>query len=249
MPNNRLVNHLFGLKLWSVILKLTSAVSGSHKHFTIANPERWISQNPNILSEIDFYFNESKVKESEKKFIVSLHIQRAKISSTRLVDRYQSTQWYQAILDQILKTLRNAEVECRIELHTDATESSQSWDIGEGVSIKTLEYWRKGGFLDSSGKAILGNEDFFATLGKTQSELEIFTGIDPLEAWKLMARSNILITGKSSFSYIGGLMARDALVITPSYFNRGLNSWLVLPENLKEENLLDIEKRVLRCLD
>ena len=98
-------------------------------------------------------------------------------------------------------------------------------------------------------RQVLGHEDFFTTLGKTQSELKIFTGIDALEAWKLMARSNILITGRSSFSYIGGLMAMSALVITPNYFNRGLNSWLVLPDNLEEENFLEIEKRVLRCLD
>jgi len=249
IPNNRLINHFFGLKIWTMIVKLTSTVSRSHKHFTIANPERWISQNPNILDEIDFHLNELEKGKSEKKFIVSLHIPRAKISDSRLTDRYQSTNWYKVLLDEILKTLSSAGVDYRIQLHTDAAEYPQSWNFEEGVSSKTLEYWRRGGFLDLTGETVLGHEDFFVTLGKTQRELEIYTGINALEAWKLMAKSNILVTGKSSFSFVGGLMATSALVITPNYFNRGLGSWLVLPDNLEGENLLELERRVLGCLD
>ena len=248
IPVNRFTADFVGLWIFFFIERIVSAIVRQHRHFFVSNPERWITQHPGILDSLAFSNSLGKSSDSNSVFKISLHIQRAKNSQLQLSDRYQATSWYKTLLDKIIEILEAYQVEYQVELHTDALEVPMSWHLGDEVSTKTKQYWLRGGFIDNSGVAILGAEDFYATLGRNSDEMKILRNIDPLEAWERMSKSQVLITGRSSFSFIGGLLTKESLVISPLYFNRAPNEWLVLADELSSRDLIRLENRLIQCL-
>lgn len=249
IPSGRCTGGAIRLMVYFKLFSLWAFLSRKHIHVALSNPERWISKKPNILNKLDFNPNDNMSKKDEGKILISLHIQRAKNSNFQLSDRYQPTTWYKVLLDAITETLEDHGIDYLIDLHTDAPEVPKIWTLGNAVSSKTAEYWMRGGFIGAQGNAILGAEDFFTSLNRTSDLMRIHRDIDPLEAWKLMARSKVIITGKSSFSFIGGLLSRNSLVISPKYFNRGPDSWLLLDDSPSKSDLIEVKKRLVQCLD
>jgi hypothetical protein len=60
----------------------------------------------------------------------------------------------------------------------------------------------------------------------SELDIEYIHGGDPLEALAIMANSKILVIGRSSFSYVGGLLNRNGKVIYPrSFWHSPLRGW------------------------
>ena len=56
--------------------------------------------------------------------------------------------------------------------------------------------------------------------------LQIIRGGNPLDAIKLMASADFLIIGKSSLSFVGGLLNRKGQVYSPEdFWHRPLKGW------------------------
>jgi hypothetical protein len=67
-------------------------------------------------------------------------------------------------------------------------------------------------------------EDVFSDSG---FEIEFVHGGDPLEALAIMANARVLIIGRSSLSYVGGLLNRCGKVIYPrSFWHSPLRTWI-----------------------
>jgi hypothetical protein len=248
IPEGRITASLNRLTLFLKIASIWSALSRKHIHFLVSSPERWIKIRPEILECLDFQPFDANSTDTPDSFLISVHIQRAKNTKSQLSDRYQPTSWYKKLLDEVTGTLEAQGANYRIDLHTDAPEHSQKWRLGNAVSSRTVNYWKRGGFIDDTGIANLGTEDFYTSLGYSSEVMQIHREINSLDAWKLMSKSDVIITGRSSFSYIGALLNKGALVLSPKYFNSALNSWLVIQDEPSSKDLFALGERVKRCL-
>lgn len=248
IPIGSVTASLKRLKFFLKIAKIWSSLSRSHTHYLFSSPERWIKDNPQILEYVDFPTLLADPNLTPNSFLISVHIQRAKNAENQLSDRYQPTSWYKKLLDEVTGTLEEQGVNYQIDLHTDAPEHSRQWNLGNEVSSRTANYWKKGGFIDGTGSGLLGTEDFHVSLGYSNKVMQIHRDINPLEAWNLMSKSGLVITGRSSFSYIGALLNNKALVLSPQYFNRALSSWLVFQDKPTSQELRDLRERLKQCL-
>ena len=78
-----------------------------------------------------------------------------------------------------------------------------------------MAYLKQGGNkIDEDSKFTLAYEDFNVSLRELKS-IKIVTELNPLESWKLMQEADILVIGKSSFSFVGALLNQSARVISP----------------------------------
>jgi hypothetical protein len=88
-----------------------------------------------------------------------------------------------------------------------------------------MAYLKNGGNrIDKDSNFTLEYEDFSISLSELES-IKIVTELNPLESWKLMQEADILVIGKSSFSFVGALLNQSAQVISPVGFYSGPRDW------------------------
>lgn len=155
---------------------------------------------------------------------IHIHIRRGLTSASILSNRFVPTSWYLSLLLPIQTVLDNLEVKYEFIVHTDVHEGNKQWS-SSGVSAESMTYLQSSGNkIDKDSNFILDYEDFNTSLSKLKM-MRIVTELNPLESWKLMGQADILVIGKSSFSFVGALLNQTALVISPVGFYAGPSDW------------------------
>lgn len=161
--------------------------------------------------------------------------------------RYTSTSWFRNIVKEVRMALP-PEFELFIRIHTDGIPKQELWTPPKEIADGTIEYWQSLGVLNVSGDLILASEDFpsqFQEFGN----VEVIQDINPIEAWEMMISSDLLLMGKSSMSYIAGLIRGWRPVIYADFWHAGLASWLEVEEELELSSTTKQEvKAIVRSL-
>jgi hypothetical protein len=212
--------------------KFLNYVLNRHELLIINNPVNLTLRYPNIRSHFtkaprasNFKsINDDPQSSQEKVCRIHVHIRRGLISKTVLSNRYVPTEWFLSLLLPIQATLDRLEVKCEFTIHTDVHEGNIHWSTS-GVSAETMAYLKNGGNrIDKDSNFTLEYEDFSISLSELES-IKIVTELNPLESWKLMQEADILVIGKSSFSFVGALLNQSAQVISPVGFYSGPRDW------------------------
>jgi hypothetical protein len=212
--------------------KFLNYVLNRHELLIIDNPVNLTLRYPNIRSHFtkaprasNFKsINDDPQSSQEKVCRIHVHIRRGLISKNVLGNRYVPTEWFLSLLLPIQATLDRLEVRCEFTIHTDVHEGNIHWSTS-GVSAESMAYLKNGGNrIDKDSNFTLEYEDFSISLSELES-IKIVTELNPLESWKLMQEADILVIGKSSFSFVGALLNQSAQVISPVGFYSGPRDW------------------------
>jgi hypothetical protein len=66
----------------------------------------------------------------------------------------------------------------------------------------------------------------FSSLNILDCEISIFSGGDPIEAIRIMCRADILLMGRSSLSFVAGVLNQNGRVyIAPDFWHNSLSRW------------------------
>lgn len=216
-------------KFWSIVTK-------NNYIFAVSDPYPLINKIPNDYCYVKNKIPVKEVKQLKKIFSIHLHLFRTRVSKSVQNERYTEDSWYLSILDQFSKILKSRAVDFEIVLHTDVGNSA-IWEMPSGSNKKTVEYWKAAG-VDINGQCMATPTLDILKEFKKFSNLRIVSGIDAVEAWKLISRADIFIMGKSSFSFVGAIYNKKGIIVTPDFFIPKLNSWHLV----KESSNIDLGK-------
>ena len=210
-------------------LRAYTRMSGKKYVLLINDPYPLIDRIPNAYKYVQNEILNAPSIYPKDVISIQLHLVRAKVSSTFLQYRFTYDDWYIQILDKILPILEMRELKYEILIHTDVSANG-IWRMPSGISPKTLEYWKNSGIkFDDNNMEIATNE----VLGKFKKyqNVKVVTGIDSVEAWKMISNADLFLMGKSSFSYVGALYNSNGIVVTTKFWHSTPSSWYSINEN------------------
>lgn len=202
------------------------------------------SASPWIESNVDAYEPAAQVirerlrgedfREDGAVLNVHVHLRRAvtppQAPSGRPNERYTAGSWARDCIAVLHKEAANTGHELAIYVHTDGIPHALPWDMPHDVTDETTELWRENGLIDDHGRLRQHSEDF-ASLFENLGTVEILQGGDPIVAWQRMLAGDVLIMGKSSFSYVAGLLRPvGALTICAPFWHGPRPDWVVVTE-------------------
>lgn len=213
------------LSAYFILKKIFSYFLNHHELLIINDPYRLTLRYPNIRSHFIRATRNLTINANNDDICrIHVHIRRGLISKNKLSNRFVPTSWYLSLLLPIQATLDNCGVKYEFTIHTDVHEGNRQW-ASSGVSTESMEYLQSGGNeTDKDFNFTLDYEDFTTSLSDL-NVIRIVTELNPLDSWKLMQEADILVIGKSSFSFVGALLNQSALVISPVGFYAGPSDW------------------------
>ena len=223
------VLYLIYYRLFFLSYKFLHKITSKNYVFVISDPYPLIRKMPNSYSHVKDIIPVTDDRQLKKMFSIHLHLFRTRVSSSVQKERYTEDIWYLRILDQLSEILKNNLIDFEIVLHTDLNESA-FWEIPPGSNKQTVEYWKAAG-INISGQLMATPQLNVLNEFKRFRNLKIVSGIDAVEAWKLISQADIFLMGKSSFSFVGAIYNRKGIIITPEFFIPPLSLWYVVKEN------------------
>lgn len=203
---------------------------------------RWIDRNTHYYESANKILRDRlpKVLNLEKKLVVDCHIRRAVVpeflANGRDNPRYTKNIYFLNAIKIISEIANKENLEILIRIHTDIPSWSHGinkWEIPSNTSLETINYWATLGIVDDEN-LLIPKETFFDDLSEYGS-IQILNEIDPIAAWQNMENADILISSKSSFSYVGGLLRGVKPVIFCSFWHSGLPTWLNIEESFMND--------------
>lgn len=164
-------------------------------------------------------------------YILDMHIRRMVIPQADVqgkpYERYLPLWWYQSVVEAISEVIRASGLDLIIRIHTDIPLRQDSWDPPSDISRATLAHWRHIGVLDATN-VVRWSEPNLVQVFQKFGSTSLLQDIDPISAWKSMVGADLLVTGPSSFSFVGGLLRGAQPTISPTFWHNPPSSWLVI---------------------
>ena len=219
---------LWKLKVWFAAMKVYKSLSPTNLTFILDDPYLYVNQNVNLYKKSKYFdFKlDNPFSDISKNFNVAIHIPRAKVSPTSLPERYQPTIWYVNTLDRCLELIGMERKFVNLYIHTDAPLGPTDWTHSDKSSPESQEYWRRAGIVDENGRMKLNFEDFRSSFSGFLS-VEIIRDVSPIVAWENISHCDVFILGKSSFSFMAALLNRNGIKISPRFFIKPPNNWIL----------------------
>ena len=219
---------LWKLKVWFAVMKIYKSLSRTNITFILDDPYLYVNQNVNLYKKSKYFDFEldNPFSDKSKTFNVAIHIPRAKVSPTSLPERYQPTIWYVNTLDRCLEYIGVERRFVNLYIHTDAPVAPTDWKHSDKSSPESQEYWRRAGIVDENGRMKLNFEDFLSSFSGFLS-IEIIRDVSPIAAWANISHCDVFILGKSSFSFMGALLNRRGIRISPRFFIKPPSNWIL----------------------
>jgi hypothetical protein len=190
-------------------------------HFTSRFPDSYaLLKNDKLISEF----------KEDNRLNVQIHLRLSTLSEKS--NRHVSPDFFLGWLNYITESSQVENRSIRLLVHTDCEVSA--YDPGlvrNHLTTETENYWSAIGVTDNSGQldvnTILLYRDLIAKIEAICPNYEIIFGLDPIEAWSVMAQSDVILTSKSSFSFIGALLSKATIVIAPEFEMKCPRHWIV----------------------
>ena len=223
-------SHLFKFwifnRIFFSIKKLQSQINRRDYLYLVVNPYAFIERYPQAYNNLKVIIPKISSDLKQERISIQLHLSRAKTSQTHLPERFTPDIWYKTIIDKLISEIASSGKEYEILIHTDVS-AEKIWKVPKGANKETAQFWKNSGILDAEG--IMELQDSSAISGFNEyKNLSIVSNIDPISAWQIMSKADFLLLGKSSFSFVGALLNIHGLVISPIFWHKGPESWLVI---------------------
>ena len=216
-------------RIFFSIKKLQSQITGRDYLYLVTNPYAFIERYPQAYNHLKVIIPKNISELKQEKISIQLHLSRAKTSETNMPERFTPDIWYKTIIDKLISEISFAGKEYEILIHTDVS-AEKIWNVPTGANKETLKFWKSSGILDAEGRIEL--QDSSAISGfNGYKNLSIVSNIDPISAWQIMSKADFLLLGKSSFSFVGALLNSHGVVISPIFWHKGPESWIVIENN------------------
>lgn len=201
---------------------------GEKELIAVANPFQILNQIPEIYGLAARSVKHLDSESDSKKIV--LHYRRGSntldILPGESKPRGLSNEWYLRTLRKYVAHYQQLGIDFSVEIYTDMPKSSFTYVPNDFQShLWSYEPRFKDGAVEMLG------EDIKSTVFAEFAEgLIVHHGGDPLQGLIDMSTADILITSRSSYSYVGGLLNQSGkIIIPPGFWHSKLDSWVLEP--------------------
>jgi hypothetical protein len=225
----KLKSNVYNLFVRIPILNVISKVFNLAIRISLSDAYPFTSRFPDTYYSIKKVELVSRLK-ADFFFDVQVHLRHSTLSEKS--NRHVSSDFFLGWLNYINETARNAKLSIRLLIHTDCELSNYNPGlVSSHLTPETENYWNSIGVTDDSGQLDLTTislyKDLITKIEAIFPNYEIIYGLDPVQAWSVMAQSDVILTSKSSFSFIGALLSNDAIIIAPELEMACPSDWIV----------------------
>ena len=183
--------------------------------------------DPNIYRDIDSCLP-NFIQVQTQDFNIAVHIRwgvgELAIQRGEKVSRQIEIEYFVELLQEILS--KNSSVAAQITIYTDAPLN----DVEFSPPRAQRDLWANSSKFNEGIMSVTG-VDMLSQFSRLGVQLQIVRGGDPLLVIHKMAASNILITSRSSFSYVAAILNASHDVYYPSKFwHKPLPGWHIMKE-------------------
>jgi hypothetical protein len=214
--------HRFCYWAYFGLFRIMSFLSKKNYLFLTTNPYPLIERIPDSYLEIQKLLPD---REFSKIISVQLHLNKAR---KKFLSRLTNDDWYLSTLNTVVSNLESENLEYEILIHTDVSIDNR-WTLPEDFSRETLKYWQESGMEIINGEVSIAGIEELSNF-KNLKNTKIITGIDAVDAWKIMAQADYLLLSKSSFSFTGALFNTHGKIFYPVFWHKGPKVWDRIPE-------------------
>ena len=237
-------SNLISLLLLIPMIKLYAMVSRRAILVLLDNCYKFTNIFPNSL----LYVTKNKSISNTESEIITLQIHIRMSTLSEISDRYIPSHFYLSWIDFIQQLCDKSRLGLRVGIHTDCDLSNINIDlINENLTSETSAYWRSIGVLDSEGefnvKLLRIYDKLISQIKLKVNQVEIYSNLNPLESWKIMKEANIFIISRSSFSFVGALLASNSIIVGPRMSTLGPSSWIVT-DKINFKSMKKLERRL-----
>lgn len=220
----RIMKYRLTARLYFISVAFFSFLSGKHFLYKCENPYPIIENYPNIYRHFTHRLGTNE-RSSEKTIEIQMHIRSNKSGNALMESRSVEISWYVDILKFIDDLLLNLGLKYRVTIHTDAPLEQINWKPLD-LSAATEKFWKSADVMQED-RGILLNPIDFKNEFKFVEKLEVVRNIDPVQAWEMMSMADVLILGRSSFSFVAGLVNNHGIIIAPTFRHKFPGGWLM----------------------
>jgi hypothetical protein len=243
--NNRQIN-TFVYLIYFNFLKFYSRIRNRDMVLKIANPHPLADKIPDIYEKIMPKLHNPFVLSGSKLFEIHMHLVRSKVTKDQLNRRFTEDSWYLEILSSVIQLLDKYNIRYEVILHTDVNKN-QSWVIPDGYNKQSVQYWKDAGIEIIDNEMAVVDESALAGFKEIQN-LRVVTGVDPLLAWAQIAKADLFLMGKSSFSFVGALLNPTGIIVGQEFWHKFPKSWLGV-ERPSEVYISDLLRSIERQIE
>jgi hypothetical protein len=207
---------------------ISQIIRPTPRHFLIFEPYSVTEFCPGIMDALNLQSNEGVPKSvTEKIFTIVIHYRQGvggfALYPGQNIPREIPIETFVKRVSSVVRELSN-DLDWQIFVLTDAPESETSFV----PPLNQVSLWEgTPGF--SNGVMTISPTRFNALEGFSKLPLQVIRGGNPLDAILMMASADVLFTGKSSLSFLGGLLNENGQVFYPrDFWHRPPQSWDVL---------------------
>ena len=195
-------------------------ISMNHTMLSRSIPPDVFSHYPNKIKSNPNY---RMWKTNKSEFEIQVQLSAAKVDKIRMPERYLDIQK----INVIVKKAKILNPNWKVLVHTDVGLNQEKWKAIGNQSQETLSYWKSRGIIEDSGKIVLNRINLIKEFDDGLID-KVISGISPLDVWRIMVNSKILICGKSSLSFVGALLANspDSVILFPKGFVKLPREWI-----------------------
>lgn len=159
--------------------------------------------------------------------------------------RFLASSWYFSVMDSLSRVLTRIGVGNELEIHTDF-KKGLSRRLPKNLPPGTRAYMESVGALSPDGNTYVEPEDTLFLEVSERNGAEIITDRHPVDVIFDFADADIFVGGKSSLSFVGGLLRYGKPVVVPKYSVSTPSWWLELPT--EKIGSVQIERKIKRYL-
>lgn len=201
---------------------------GKGQLIAVANPFQILNRWPDIYTLAAEDLGQPRLATGKKRIV--LHYRRGSntldILPGESKPRGLSNDWYLRILRKYIAIYEGSETDFSVEIYTDMPKETFTYHPKQFQShLWSYEPRYKNGAIEILGENL--KETIFKEFG---SRLSVHHGGDPLQGLIEMSQADILITSRSSYSYVGGILNLEGkVVIPPGFWHQKLERWVLEP--------------------
>jgi hypothetical protein len=201
---------------------------GKMKLIAVANPFQVLNRMPDVYKLASKDLISRKSESTHKKII--LHYRRGSNTLDVLPGETQprglTNEWYLKTLRKYFLRYLELGIDFTVEIYTDMPKKSLTYCPKEfQTHLWSYEPRFKDGSVEVFGEDV--KSTVFAEFG---DRVTVHHGGDPLSGLISMSEADILITSRSSYSYLAGLLNNKGIVIAPpGFWHSKLDSWILEP--------------------
>jgi hypothetical protein len=174
-------------------------------------------QNPHLLkacAEVSPFLTGRRAFSSESPLRVAVHMRRGDVHILE-PDRLLPNAYYIGAMAKLRAVLARQNIPHRMELHTELAAANFSVSAA-GYGVYNMQ-------ADKMFDASVDNMQDFAVV----EGLEYFVNAEAIESLSSIASADIIVTSKSCFSYLAGILNPNAVVLYYPFWHAPLPQWVV----------------------